>query len=201
MVLLYQIVQVFRGSNFGPRAALMFAENFPRRSGGRLVAVERDLLRHPVLALERPTEKRFGGRDIPLGAKQEIDRLSLLVDSAIEVSPAAFDLHVGLVDAPRGAGPACKAIPPLFEFRDIALDLAHDRRMGERNTPLGHHLYEISKAELEPEIPADAEDNDLPVEMAPFEKISMPSIRVRFLKRRVCGDYASLQPFAPEPID
>lgn len=137
MVLLYQIVQVFRGSNFGPRAGLMVAENFPRRSMGRPVAAERDLMRHPVVALERPPEKRFDGRDIPLGAEREIDRLSLLADSAIEVSPAAFDLHLGLVDAPRGAGPACK----------------------------------------------------------------MPSTRVRFLKRRVCGDYAPLQPFAPEPID
>ncbi len=43
--------------------------------------------------------------------------------------------------------------------------------MGEQNAPLGHHLYEVSKAELEPKTPADAEDDDLPVEMAAFEKI------------------------------
>src|SRR5450759_4658138 len=57
-----------------------------------------DGARQPALALERPPEKRLGGRDIPLGADQEVDRLSLLVDRAIEVSPAAFDLHIGLVE-------------------------------------------------------------------------------------------------------
>ena len=41
----------------------------------------------------------------------------------------------------------------------------------QRNFGLGHHFHEISKAELEPEKPAYAEDNDLLVEMAAFEKI------------------------------
>jgi hypothetical protein len=78
----------------------MFVEDFPRRPMGCLIAIKRDGARQPALALERPLEKRFGGRDIPLGAEQEIDRLSLSVDRTIEVSPAALDLHVGLVDAP-----------------------------------------------------------------------------------------------------
>ena len=104
----------------------MLPEDFPRRPMGSLVAIKRDGARQPALALERPPEKRLGGRDIPLGAEQEVDRLSLLVDRAIEVSPAAFDLHVGLVDAPGGAGSVREAVPPLFEFRNIALDPAHD---------------------------------------------------------------------------
>ena len=96
------------------------AEKFPRRPMGSLVTIKRDGARQSALALERPPKKRLGGRDIPLGAEQEVDRLSLLVDRAIEVSPAAFDLHIGLVDAPGGAGSACEAVPPLFEFWDIA---------------------------------------------------------------------------------
>ena len=149
----------------------MLPEDFPRRPMGSLVAIKRDGARQPALALERPPEKRVGGRDIPLGAEQEVDRLSLLVDRAIEVSPAAFDLHVGLVDAPGGAGSVREAVPPLFEFRNIALDPAHDRGMGQGNSALGHHFHEISKAQLEPQIPAHAEDDDLPVEMAALEKI------------------------------
>ena len=43
--------------------------------------------------------------------------------------------------------------------------------MSQRNAPLGHHFHKIAKAELEPKIPPDAEDNDLPVKMAAFEKI------------------------------
>jgi hypothetical protein len=37
--------------------------------------------------------------------------------------------------------------------------------------PLSHHFHDISKAEFEPEIPAYAQDDDLPVEMAVLEKI------------------------------
>jgi hypothetical protein len=36
---------------------------------GRLVAIKRDGARQSALALKRPPEKRFGCRDIPLGAE------------------------------------------------------------------------------------------------------------------------------------
>jgi hypothetical protein len=60
--------------------------------------------------------------------------------------------------------------------------------------------HEIPKAELEPEIPTHAEDDDFPVEMAAFEKIiyalhgGQPSSC-----RSLTGKYAPLAPFAPEP--
>ena len=54
----------------------MFAKDFPRRPMRSLIAVERDLLWQPTLALERPPEKRFGGCNIPLGAEQKIHRLA-----------------------------------------------------------------------------------------------------------------------------
>src|SRR5208282_4016566 len=72
---------------------------------------------------------------------------------------------------PGSASSACEAVPTLFEFRNIALDPAHYRRMGQRNPAFDHHFHEIAKAELEPEIPPDAEDDDLEVEMAALEKI------------------------------
>ena len=43
--------------------------------------------------------------------------------------------------------------------------------MRQRKPALGHHLHEITKAEFVPQIPAHAEHDDLPVEMAAFEKI------------------------------
>ena len=105
--LVKHIRQIFRGPYFGPLAVPMFVEDFPRRPMGRLVPIKRDGAWRPPLVLERPPKKRLGGRDIPLarsrkstafllwlGAEQEIDSLSLLVDRTIEVSPAAFDLHV-----------------------------------------------------------------------------------------------------------
>ena len=71
----------------------------------------------------------------------------------------------------NATGSACEAVPTLFEFRNIALDPAHYRRMGQGNSALGNYFHEIPETELEPEIPAHAEDDDLPVEMAAFEKI------------------------------
>ena len=128
-------------------------------------------MRQSALALEGPPEKRFRGRDIPLGAEQEIDSLSFFVDRAVKISPAPLDLHVGFIDSPGGTRSAREAVPAPFEVRNIALDPAHYRRMGQRNPAFDHHFHEIAKAELEPEIPPDAEDDDFSVEMAAFEKI------------------------------
>ena len=55
-----------------------------------LVAVERDGARQPALALERQPEKRFGGGDIPLGAEQEIDGLSLFIDGTVKIKSSCL---------------------------------------------------------------------------------------------------------------
>jgi hypothetical protein len=83
----------------------------------------------------------------------------------MEICPAALDLHVGLVNALRIAGSACEAVPTFFELRGIALDPAHDRRVRQINSALGHNLHEIAKTQLEPKIPSDADN------MATLEKI------------------------------
>jgi hypothetical protein len=43
--------------------------------------------------------------------------------------------------------------------------------MRQINSPLGHHLDEVSKTRLEPQIPPHKENDDLPVEMAPSEEL------------------------------
>jgi hypothetical protein len=72
--------------------------------------------------------------------------------------------------------------------------------MSQRNASLSHHFHEISKAVLEPKIPSDAKDDDFPVEMAALEKVihvQRPGSRPQ---KQVCGEYAPLPPFAPEPL-
>jgi uncharacterized membrane protein len=49
-------------------------------------------------------------------------------------------------------------------FGNIALDPTHDRRMRQGDSGFGHHLDEVSKAELVAQMPADAEDDDFVVE-------------------------------------
>jgi hypothetical protein len=55
--------------------------------------------------------------------------------------------------------------------------------MSRQNAPLGQQCHEISKAELEPRISADAEDDDLPIETPTLEKIIHAKCPVRLLKR------------------
>ena len=156
MVLFNQIVDVFGRPDLALISLGMFAESLCRPAMRRLIAVERDLVWQLALALERPSEERLGGGDVPLGAKQEIDGVSLFVDSAVKIRPAASDFDVGLIDAPGPPSWASEAVPALLELRHIALDPAHDRRMRQGEPAFGHHLGEISKAELVSQIPAHA---------------------------------------------
>ena len=57
-----------------------FAESLFDRPMRGLIAIERNLLRQSTLAQERPPEEGLGRRDVPFGAQQEIDGLSLFVD-------------------------------------------------------------------------------------------------------------------------
>src|SRR3984885_10413230 len=95
----------------------MLAENLTGRAMRGLIAIERDLMRQSPLAPESPSEEHLGRGDVSLGAKQNIDGLSLFVDSTIEIGPATLDFDVGFVDAPGLAHRASKAVPALFEFR------------------------------------------------------------------------------------
>jgi hypothetical protein len=51
------------------------------------------------------------------------------------------------------------------------LDPAHDRRVSQRHTAFRHHFHEVSVTELVSQIPAYAENDDVPIEMPAFEKI------------------------------
>ena len=73
--------------------------------------------------------------------------------------------------------------------------------MRQRNASLRHHFHEIAEAQFEPKIPADAKNDDLPIEMAALEKIGYAQHPYSlFLKRLLDSEYASLRPFAPEPL-
>jgi hypothetical protein len=52
MVLLYQIVEIFRGPDFGSLAATMFAKDFPRPPMRSLIAIKRALSRSALAELD-----------------------------------------------------------------------------------------------------------------------------------------------------
>jgi len=79
---------------------LLFAEKFPGRRVRSSIAIERNGARHSSLGLERSLEEGSRRSDIAFLAQQEIDCLSVAVDGAIKVGPAALDLDVVFVDPP-----------------------------------------------------------------------------------------------------
>lgn len=149
----------------------MFAENLPDSPVRRLVAIERDRTGQSALGFERPPEEGFRRGDISLRPQQEIDRLSLAVDSAIEICPATFDLDVSFVDPPGLADFAGKAVPSPFELGNIALNPTHDRGVRQSDASFSHHLDEIPEAQLKSEIPTNTDNNDLLIKMAALEEL------------------------------
>src|SRR5258707_9723746 len=87
----------------------------------------------------------------------------------------------------------------LLQFWCIVLHPTIDRCMIDVQAPLEHHLFQISVAERIPEVPADTEQNDLGLEVAPFERGGVHEIgSSQFSEyRRV---YCILAIFATQPV-
>lgn len=111
-------------------------------------------------------KESLGGGNIAVSTWQEINRQSLLIDSAVEVSPPPSDPDLRFVHAPRRTDGSCVAVPPLLELRDIALDPSEDCCMRDSDTALGHHLDEVAVAQHVGDIPSDAENDDDAIKMA-----------------------------------
>jgi hypothetical protein len=88
-----------------------------------------------------------------------------------------------------------------LELRGVALHPAHDRRMRHRQAALGHHFHQIAQTELEPKIPAHAQNDDFAVEVATFEqlrhRLQLAHGRPQPSQHANVADRAP--PFAPEP--
>ena len=78
VTLLDQIVEIFGRPDLALISVGLFIENLPGRAIRSLITIERDLMRRSPLAPERSPEKCLGC-DVPLGAQQKIDGLSLFV--------------------------------------------------------------------------------------------------------------------------
>ena len=115
------------------------------------------------------TEEGLSSFYVPMLAEVEVDRLTSLVDRAVEVHPFAFDLDIGLIRPPRTPDRLGILAPALLKDRNKADHPAHDRGVGHREAPFRHHLHEIAVAELIANVPANAEDDHQAVEMAAFK--------------------------------
>ena len=80
-------------------------------------------------------------------------------------------LYVGLVHSPGSADGASEPFPALLEFRRGMLHPPQNCRVGHAYAPCAHHSDQVSITELKAQIPADAQNHDLPIEVSTFEQV------------------------------
>src|ERR1700733_10538272 len=71
---------------------------------------------------------------------------------------------VGLVDSPGGPNRFGKSAPPLLKFRHVARHPSKDRRIGDPNASLSHHLHQIPIREPIRNVPPYAELDNVGIE-------------------------------------
>src|SRR3954453_8220479 len=123
MVLLNDVVQVFDLAQAREAPQLTLA--LQGRDRGRIgrVLVDRDRARVARMRLaQRLAEEALGGRSIPLGREQEVDRLAPAVHRPIQVGPVALHLDIRFIYPPRAVAPVQVRPDPLLQLRGISLD-------------------------------------------------------------------------------
>jgi hypothetical protein len=83
--------------------------------------------------------------------------------------------------------------PALLEFRQAVLDPTENPGVRERNAPIRHHDDQVPQAQLETRVPADTDDDDLPVEMPSLEQY------FAWYERSILSSSPDHGLFAPEP--
>jgi len=170
MVLLDQVVQILRRSQSRLLRQRLVSLHFAHCAVGRRVTVQCDGFRSEPLTPDRPRKEGLRRSNIGPGAEPEVDRLSRSINGTVKIDPLATDLHIRLVDSPGTTTGPRKPIPPLYELRREASDPAHDCRMRQRQTALGHHFNRVSKAEFVTPVPTYTQDNDFAVEVRAMEQ-------------------------------
>ena len=99
MILLNHVIQVLVGPDERLSGQDAFGLQFGDGLVGRLTAVECDLLRDLIIT-DRLLEEACGGRLIPILTQQEIDRLALFIDRAVEIALLHLDFDIGFIDSP-----------------------------------------------------------------------------------------------------
>ncbi len=79
MILLDQVVQIFRGSQFALLPCSIFIGHFTHGAMRRGIAIQSNADRSASLGAKRFTEERLGGGHIPHRAQPEIDGAAILV--------------------------------------------------------------------------------------------------------------------------
>jgi hypothetical protein len=120
VVLLDDVVKIPVRAHLHIPPARMLTPQQPQRAVARHVTIERHLARHPwQRGRERLAKERLRRRDSAISSQQEVDRLPMLVDCAIQIVPLRLDLDVRLINPPRGADRLGESVPALLKFSNV----------------------------------------------------------------------------------
>lgn len=120
---------------------------------------------------ERFEKEEFHGLRISRRAEKEIERVSLPVNCPREIGPFLVDFDGRLITTPGVCRGLQMGTATLFEFRSILLDPSVNGGMIDVQTTFQHDLLEISITVRRTQIPPHAEEKDVGLEMALFERI------------------------------
>ena len=174
MVLLDQVVQVFRRTQLRVGGQRPIGLEFAHRAVRGGIAIQRDRSRGAPLALYRFAEERLGSGDIASGAQPEIDRVSGSINHSGEITPLASNFDVCLVNSPRRPHGRTEPFPTFLELGCLVLHPPHDGRVGQGQATLSHYLYEVPQAQFKPEIPAYSQDDDVAIKMTAGKQFLHP---------------------------
>lgn len=85
-------------------------------------------------------KKALADLHVTFRPEQEINRLPRPIDCPIKIDPFAADFYESFVDAPRRTRRRAETVPAFDELRRVAFHSTQDRRVGQRQATLGHHL-------------------------------------------------------------
>ena len=95
---------------------------------------------------------------------ENVDHLAMLIDRAVQVGPAAGDLHIGLIDEPAiASGMPCRA-SCVDELRGEGLHPAVDRDVVDSNAAFGQQLFDIAVGQAVAQLPPHRDRDHLPRE-------------------------------------
>ncbi len=100
-------------------------------------------------------EAPFRYRNVALGGKPELNRLSFCVHRTLEILTSFTDLDLHLIDSVRRAAHLQVWTNALVNFGRVSLHPTEERRVLDRQAALAHHLGEVAVGELRPAVPTD----------------------------------------------
>jgi hypothetical protein len=121
--------------------------------------------------MQRFQEETCGRLGIARRTQEKLECVPLRIHSPVEVKPDLLDFNIRLIHFPGVVAGFEMRSATLLQFGGILLNPAVDRGVIDVQTPLEHHLLQVTVAQSIAQVPPDAQENDVGLEVTPFERV------------------------------